>query len=451
MHFVASIITLVFGISLFIVKSRIKLVFLVFGFICFDCFSISELAFTRFKPFLCLCYFISELKNINFNYRLLNKTPLLKASILATIAYIITIAFSSHLRSLTSIVSFLILGLFGKYYVITYGFTSFKKISQFHNLIRVILLGLLLITFFAILNFILGYSPWVKLFGTTETTDMLLGDRLRLTSTFIYTFDYGQICNIILYSLIYSKCKGIISNKHFIGATICCCFGIIMCGSRSVLGCGILGLISYALIQNNFNKNLKIFLISFIIIIITSALIPEVQDKINFLLSAVDTDSNVSGSSANMRIRQYATVIMLVSSSPFFGLGYHYFYYDLGWSTGLDVSLLPYPELAGLEGVLMGTLLERGIVGVLFYLIYYLIIIRYAYSLRKYDRAAAATCIAIIISFIAYGNMTGELNSGSPTLLFAGIFLKIGYLNKLNYSKKLKLNGHLCNYRKLQH
>lgn len=445
MSIIPAIITILAGLSMFILKLRSKIILLIIGCMCLECFCISDVSVTQFKTFNCFCFFISELRNLPKRYAQLKATPILWLLLIVTCGAIITIITSPHIDSLNVLCSFIVVNLIAKYYAISYSFIGVITQNYFNTYIKIIYLCILVITLFGVLNLIFGYSIWFALWGMQEETEMILGSRMRLSSMFTYTFDYGQICVITLFVMLYCINKNILSKKQIIIGIISCSYGIIMCGSRSVLGCAIIGCSVYALIRNPIYKNLRLISITILLIFIISLVIPAINDKIDFLMSAVDSNSSVGGSSSGMRIRQYATVLLIVSKSPWVGMGHQYFFYDLGWSTGLDPSLLPYPELAGLEGALMGILLERGIIGVCVYLIFYFGIVGYAYKLRKYDLDSSATCIAIILSFVAYGNMTGELKSCLPTLLFAGMFLKKAYLSKNN---KIK-NGCFNNHRKL--
>ena len=89
----------------------------------------------------------------------------------------------------------------------------------------------------------------------------------------------------------------------------------------------------------------------------------------------------------------------------------------------------------GLEGVLMGLLLERGIFGVLAYITYYISILIYLCRRRKNDRTLFAASVSLILVFLLFGNATGELFSFYLTLVFTGIFIKIFDIEENNQTK----------------
>ena len=76
----------------------------------------------------------------------------------------------------------------------------------------------------------------------------------------------------------------------------------------------------------------------------------------------------MSGSSIEMRVLQYTAVMNHVRDHFLLGRGLDYFFIDMGWSEGKQY--LVDQDLFGLEGVLMNYLLERGFLGICFYLFF---------------------------------------------------------------------------------
>lgn len=438
--FITAIITFILGILFFFVKRISKILLLIIGCICFDCFRISELSVTQLKVFLCVCYFISEIRYLNYYLLEIRKTVIFKLIGVVIIGAILLILTSPHLYSITTIGSFISLDLVSKYFVIIYSFVAISKIIEIKNIIKTTYNCLIVLTIVGCIELFAGYPFWLNLLEVSGLSSNIFDGRLRLSSMFIYTFDYGQICVIISFILLFCYIKEKYLNKtQILLGFIGCLFGIFLCGSRSVVICFVVGLICFSLTKYKLTVNIKRIIVLTVLFSLLILIVPQIKDKVDFILSSFKCGSDIGGSSLEMRITQYATVMMLVKASPLFGMGYNFFYYDLGWSSGLNVAEMPYPELAGLEGALMSIILERGIIGVLVYIAFYGGILCYAYKIKDHDKDYSATCIAIISSFIVYGNMTGELNSALPTLLFSGIFLKLAFISKF------KKNGHICN------
>ncbi len=435
MGLISAFITLACGLSQFVVRLKYKIYILIIGVLCLDCFSFGSFAISKFRYFVCLCFFISELKNFKSIISNLKRTRIIFLIKIIIIGAVICLITSPHLRSVNAISSFVVKELIAKYFVICYGLIAIYNKFVIKDYIRLSGICLIILTFFGIQNLIFSHSLWVDLFSTEELADAVIDDRLRLSSMFIYTFDYGEACIILLLTFLYAMQKKLYPRNYCIFFMILAFWGLVMSGSRSVLATGILSVMVYFAVKNGVKDNIKLFIKAGVVILAIILLIPAVSEKLEFLMSAVDTSSTVAGSSAGMRIGQYLTVFYIVQASPIFGMGYQYFFYDLGWGLGLGAAYTVYPELCGLEGALMGIILERGIVGTLVYLIFYIGLIRSAMKLRSYAPEASAAATAIITSFVLYGNMTGELNSAVITLLYAGFFLAIGY-----NEKKLKPN-----------
>ena len=118
-----------------------------------------------------------------------------------------------------------------------------------------------------------------------------------------------------------------------------------------------------------------------------------------------------------------------------FGRGLGFFKEDLGYKEGR--AGMVDRDLHGLEGVLLSRLLERGIVGAIFYFLFFGIVLYLAYEYRGQDRKTTSFAISILTAYFLFANMTGELASFPPTFLFAGI--SIGIM----YHRKRIINTHL--------
>lgn len=125
-----------------------------------------------------------------------------------------------------------------------------------------------------------------------------------------------------------------------------------------------------------------------------------------------------------MRVVQFTAVLYHTKDHLLFGRGKDFFSIDLGFGEEGTKTLID-KDLLGLESVLMNLLLERGIVGVLFWCIFYGTLLFWTIKLRKYDKYTYSLCLSLLIVYLAFSNMTGELNSVFPTLLLIGGCLRI--------------------------
>lgn len=441
MQSVSAIITLILGLSFFIINREKKLFIIVWGSICCDIFQFANFSFATFKSFSYLCFFISELKYISYYIREIKQTPIFKIILTICFGAVVVISTSKNINNFNTLFGFITIDLIAKYVVVVYAFVALKNYTVFTKLEKVIFPCILFITVIGFINFILKTPIWINIFSP-KINHVFSDDRFRVLSTFTYCFDYGQTNFMLLLMTLYGKSKRLITNFKFKLSIACCLFGIIFCGCRTVLASSLIGFTVYMLFNYTTAKVVKYYLAGLSCFILSYCFIPQVQEKTEFLLSAIDPDSKVSGSSSSMRLEQYATVFMLIKDKPFIGNGHNYFLRDLGWDKGEGAIATKYSKLAGLEGAIMSILLERGFIGVFVYSFFYIGLICFALKMRKKARSECATAIAILISFIAYGNMTGELNSASLTLLLSGFLLKLAYLkNNTNYNIAYRLSN----------
>lgn len=452
MQFIFQLLIITLCCFMFKAKKEIKLAILILASICFDSVMIPYIPFGKAKYILSICFFLSELPYIIKNYNTIKHTILKPLILTAIIATIILAINSPHYNNLIQYIRIFILELLAKYFVICYAFLSINEEKKLKKIYTISYYGLLLLTFFALLNYMTRHAIFIdEMLKGRILTDVMedagskftFQERFRVQAMFFNPFDYGYICIILLLFFWYGYSKSIITKKHFCTTTICCIIGIVTCGCRTNILCALIGVIMYTLFAFNSKKKFKYFFIGIIGSAILVSSIPAIQDKISETMSVFDKDSSkVGGSSIEMRIIQYTAVLYHIRDHEWFGRGLDFFNIDLGWGEGKQ--FLVDKDLWGLEGVIMNHLLERGIIGVLIYILFYTSLLTFIYKNRKLDKSTAALGIATLSSYLAFSNMTGELNSVFPTLLIVGCCIKLLYIrkqkpniiNQLNYYKK---------------
>ena len=73
----------------------------------------------------------------------------------------------------------------------------------------------------------------------------------------------------------------------------------------------------------------------------------------------------------------------------------------------------------------MKYLLERGIIGYVMYLFFYLLLFAYIWRHRKSNREEASAAMCLLVMYMTFAHITGELKSLPPTLLVLGMFLRL--------------------------
>lgn len=344
--------------------------------------------------------------------------------VLMIVASFVCLVHSPHFNdSLFNATRFFISELVSKYLVIAYAFFCINDINGIRKSVDSAFKSLIVLTFFALLNFVTRQAVFVNSLGI----DTVSGDRLRVQAMFGNAFCYGYICIVLMFFTIFAWNKQLLTKRKYIIALICCGFGMLVCGSRSVLIAGFASLIFYIMFAKRLSKKIYSLLAIVILLVISYNFIPSVQEKIDQTMS-VFTDtigSQVGGSNLEMRQTQYLTTMFYIQDQPFFGMGEGFFNIDLGWEDVVDGNSTTRTDLAGLEGVTMSLLLQRGFVGVLFYLVFYIMLFSLFLRYRKSDRQTCITGISILVAYMLFANSNGELLSVPPTLLVCGALLHI--------------------------
>lgn len=446
MQILAQLALIALCLLMFRVERKYKLAILLLSAICFNCVRIYAIPFGLSIYLLCFSFILSELFCLKKDIKEIKNTilrPLMYSAILATVILAIH---SPHYSNLMQYIRLAINELFAKFFVLCYVFLSIRKDDDIRPVFKISYYGLLVLTLFALFNYITKSAFFVnEMYRGMTLTDVMqdagnkftYSERFRVQAMFFNPFDYGYICIILLLYNWYGYMKSYISKKRFFVIIGCCLFGIITCGCRTNMLCSLIGAFVYVLFAFHLKKKTKYFAVCSLIGIILFSSIPLLQEKANEMLSMFDKNSSMGGSSIEMRVLQYTAVMNHIREHFLFGRGLDYFLIDMGWGKGKQY--LVDQDLFGLEGVLMNYLLERGFVGVCFYLFFYVYILYFFHKHKSKDRNISALGISILITYLAFANMTGELSSVFPTLLVVGICLKILYINISSKQNKYEI------------
>lgn len=384
-------------------------------------------------------FFLSILLCWKSFYQSINQTILWWLILLMLTATFVLWLHSPHYGGILGLLRMLKIEIIEKYLVICYAFYIFKNSNSLNKLLIVCFYSLLVLTFFGILNMLFGHAIFVDwaLEGTTELSKLNqdagskfeLSERFRVMAMHPNPFNYGFICSLLLILFIYGRDKIKISKYIFYLSLLCCVFGIVVCGCRTIIAISLIGFFVYYTLTRGFRKSLLFYICFFLLFVLILVLSPSMVEKLNFFMTIFDEKSNVSGSSdLNMRAGQFASVIYYIRENFLFGLGKDYFYIDLDWNSGKSTD----KELFGMEGVYLDLLLERGFVGLLFYLFFWSILLcKYVYSIRM-NKLASALGLSIVSSYLVFAIMTGELYSVLPTLLLCGYAMAEIYKCKIS-------------------
>lgn len=435
MKAIAIIAVLICCLLMFVVRREYKAGILIMGTIVFTVVSIPAVPFHNANILLPLSFLLSEVKHLNAMIRSTRGKLIWNLMGIAILLSVLTIIASPHLRDAESLRIFVQGELFFKYFVLLYAFWAFSSEESIRPTLRITFYAMIVLTIFGILNSLTKSADFISVMmeGASKTTVSSNGEdagqvymtssRFRVQAMFLSPFDYGYICVLMLLLHIYGFIHKYETKLKFLVVASCCIFGILSCGCRTNIFCALIGVSVFFLLAYKLGKSIRLSLLGIFLACISYMCVPAVQEIFDNMMTMFDKNSNVTGSSMELRAVQYAAVLYHIQDNPLLGCGYQYFLIDMGWGQGREFLLDS--RLAGLEGVIMNYILERGFIGVFLYLLFYISILYYFYKNRKKASMTIALGISVLSAYLAFANMTGELSSVYPTLLLLGYVFKV--------------------------
>jgi O-antigen ligase len=167
------------------------------------------------------------------------------------------------------------------------------------------------------------------------------------------------------------------------------------------------------------NRNVMYGIVALILLVIAYNTVPAVEEKVNQVTDAFVEDSETKGSSIQMRIIQYASVLIRIEGHEWLGLGKGY------WEHIFAEDRASVSDILGVESVILSYLLERGIIGLILWAAFYTIIFLYFWNNRKKRKKLTGLGVSILSLYLFFSIGTGELGSVYPTMLLLGIAMKM--------------------------
>ena len=380
-----------------------------------------------------LAFIISELPHLG---KLLAGTKgklVWKLMLLILFSTLIALIFSPHLQDVTSFRGYIRKDILFTYFLLIYSYWCYSGENSLKPTLKITFYAMIFITIMGIINLITMKAGWIELVvgnrglaGDRNAEEFATffqeQDRFRNQSVFQYAFDYG-ICSIVILLLhIYAVVRKLESKKTFTIVALCCLFGIFTCGCRTVMFCAIIGLISFYAMAYSIGKIMKITAVAVPLLIMSYWFVPVVNNQVNAMITVFDKNSNVDGSSIEGRMFQYAAVGYYIKDDLMFGRGIGFYSIDLNGSAATTDRVDK--DLQGLEGVTSEYLLERGIVGLSLYLLFWLWMFFHFRRKKNTAPKLAALGCSVIITYLVFAIMTGELNSLLYVLPVLGYVLK---------------------------
>ena len=426
MRIVAIIVTLVCCLLMFYVKREWKAAMLVMGAMVLTLVDIPGIPLHKANLLLQVAFLLSEWRDLPRHFKRLQYTPYLWIPLLIVSFSALLAALTSPYTSLKETIEYELLF---KYFAIGYAFWAVKNEQSLKPILRISLYCLIVLTVFGVLNYIDKNAMFVNALTEGKTTlygDVALGDiytessRFRVQSMFSYAFDYGYMCVAILLLHLHGWYRHLESKTKFIIAIACCSFGILTCECRIVWMSAVLSLACYYMWSFQRNRNVIYGFFVVMLMVLSYHIVPAVEEKVNQVTDIFVEDSETEGSSIQLRMSQYMYVAIEIEGQEWLGLGKGY------WAYKYVENPESIRDLLGVESVILQTLLERGIVGLALWVVFYTIIFRYFWRNRNRKRMRKLTGLgaSILTLFLIFSIGTGELGSVYPTMLLLGFVIK---------------------------
>ena len=426
MKIIAIIVTLVCCGLMFYLKREWKAAMLVMGAMTLTVVEIPGIPLHKANFLLQATFLLSEWRNLPRYYNRLRYTPYLWIPLLI-------VGFSALLAALTSqytgISEMIKSELLFKYFALAYAFWAVKNEKSLKPILQVSLYCLIVLTAFGALNYIHKNAMFVNALTEGKTSmiqeDISLGDvytessRFRVQSMFKSAFDYGYICAALLILHLHGWYRGLEGKIAFAIAIACCSFGILICGCRIVWVSAIFSIACYSMWVFQMNRNVMYGMIAMILMIMSYATIPAVEDKVNKVTDVFVEGSETGGSSISLRMSQYMYVLVYTEGNEWLGLGKGY------WVHSYAEDKKSVSGLYGVESVILQNLLEQGIIGLILWATFYSIIFFYFWRNRTKRKALTGLGASTLTLYLVYSIGTGELGSVYPTMLLLGMTMKM--------------------------
>ena len=431
MKIIAIIVTLVSCGLMFYVKREWKAALLVMGAMTLTVVNIPGVPLQKANILLQVAFLLSEWNQLQEHAKRLWRMPYLVGLLLLVSVSALLAALTSQYTSITETIKSELLF---KYFALAYAFWAVKDEKSLKPVLQVSLYCLMVLTFFGVLNYIDKSAMFVNALTEGKTSvvheGVALGDvhtesaRFRVQSMFRWAFDYGYICAAMLLLHLHGWYRHLESKRTFVIALVCCSFGILMCGCRIVWASALFSIVCYSMWVFQLNRNVMYGMIAMILMIMSYYTIPAVEEKVNKVTDIFIEDSETQGSSIQMRMSQYAYVLIYTEGDEWLGLGKGYW----GYTYAKDQESVR--GLRGVESVILEYLLERGIIGLILWAIFYTVLFIYFGRNRKKRKALTGLGGSILTLYLTFSIGTGELGSVYPTMLLLGMVIKMIESNK---------------------
>ena len=395
--------------------------------------------------YISLCCLVSEITHFLNSINRIRRSIIYKVLLIIMIGTIAAIIMSPHCHTIKSIVKLLFSDLIAKYFFIAYAYLCLRRERDLKSLFKLIDVCMILITIFAIHNYITKQSIWFHMIYPDGLKDIgasgfEMQERFRVQSMFVSPFNYGFICVWASVIYLYQYCRGLCKGSKFAFFGGLCILGMIICGCRLIPICWIIGYATFLYFITSKVQRIKYSFWFLSALCVIYFLIPDgiksgfYESYSHMLNMDISSKSFDGGSSIAMRIVQVLTVFSYIQGHWLFGRGVDFFNIDLGWADRDAAATTD--DLWGMEGIHLSLLLERGFFGLFIWLYVYYSLFVFFHNRKKYELFESSLGISLIVIYMVFSLSTGELGSSFATLFSLGLIIKMIEMKDINCKLK---------------
>ena len=418
---------------MFFSSKETKLILFIVSFLCLNLFSLRMGPLSSVQNLLIIAYCLSEGRSLINSFTILKKNKLFWIVVLMIIPSIVLIIYSPHYHDIQGAMALFI------YEIVLIGFSILSNQYNYKRIYRSAYYALIVLTVFGLINVVIQSAPWITWLGNTnyDAAGDLAKERFQIRALYSNSFNYGFMCVISLAFFYVGYIRKYVNKYMWYQVIAMCVFGILVHGSRTVLVTSLIFVFFVWLTQSTTSKKVYYFFGVTISLLFLYNFVPMFNERVHLLVETFNSSNTISGSSIEMRDMQLGAVWYYIKDYPIFGRGYRFFYFDLGWGQFYSGGRMD-ADLRGIEGVYLEYLLERGIFGYVSYLIFYISLMIILLK-NKGDRPVILMAISILLMYLAFAHMTGELGTAPIALFYVGMLFRMSKINKLSYEKKNKM------------
>ena len=329
-----------------------------------------------------------------------------------------------------------ILDFLQSYFLLYVAYYYVKDETSFEKYYKPFLACFSLLCGYGVINYVLKANPYLQvvdnafslrtqMFDVSSVSTMFTGaERYRVNSLFNLAWPYGFFSFICIVIFTYCYVSVIGSKTYNSFMIVLGLFGSLFCYCRSVILAAFAGV--GLLLVLNFKSQVRIGLIAFCAMIVSYCYVPAVQEVVDSGIDVFQTGGENlehKGSTVDMRKLQMEASVPYFFKNPILGNGYDYFAIGLGWNEK-DHNKMD-EDLWGAESIVCNILLERGIVGMIEFISFWFLCIYLVFKYRKADIQLFNCTIAIIVAYLLFIYMNGEMNTTSTVIFVVGLNIAI--------------------------